>query len=62
MVSEHVETDRDKGKEDVTKKEAIQYKLCTGTVYRRTDENLKVPIWDAGWIRHSCVCRDVIPS
>lgn len=42
MVSEHAETDRDKGKEDVIKKEAFQYKFCTGTVYRRADENLKI--------------------
>ena len=48
-MSEHVETDRDKGNKDVIKKEAFQYKLCTGTVYRRIDENLKICNLAFGW-------------
>ena len=56
-MSEYVETDRDKGNEDVTKKEAFQYKFCTGTVYRRADENLKIRNSGFERGRHSCVCR-----
>lgn len=41
MVLAYAETDRNKGNENVTEKEAISYKFCTGTVYRRTDEYLK---------------------